>query len=287
MRSSRGFGYLSVTGTQQKSILGLSVFSFGLYHLKACLVGVQIWKHRAYCCTSWLRALGGAASGVSSPQASEVGMRCRQGTQCVVASSHPRSGSILQKVDLCMVSCQRKRCILAWQLYTLSLSGCTSHKIFPVPVSSWSQRWKRTPVSTSQAQVMECSSLPIGSFFHLSNFSRGSIGNIEWGLRWATRGMLRRKDAFSARERMPRSGRLDEDRRVGVGERGNRRVFGVKLWRTGPMASQFNFQVRWGWTSLFLIYSCISRVPSFLDSGVIAPQFLTRPGAALLGQSER
>ena len=69
--------------------------------------------------------------------------------------------------------------------------------------------------------------------------------------------MLRRKDAFGARERVPRSRRLDEDRRVGVGERSNRgRVFGVlllpkKLWRTGPRASQLNFQVRWGWIFLF------------------------------------
>ena len=53
--------------------------------------------------------------------------------------------------------------------------------------------------------------------------------------------------------------RLDEDRRVGVGERGDHgRVLGVvllpeKLWRTGPRASQFHFQVRWGWTFLFLL----------------------------------
>ena len=59
--------------------------------------------------------------------------------------------------------------------------------------------------------------------------------------------------------RMPRSVRLDEDRRVGVGERGDHgRVFGVVLltqkpWRTGPRASQFNFQVHWGWTFLFLL----------------------------------
>ena len=63
----------------------------------------------------------------------------------------------------------------------------------------------------------------------------------------------------AAKERMPRSVRLDEDRRRGVGERGDYgRVFGVvlqpkKLWRTGPRASQFNFQVRWGWTFLFLL----------------------------------
>ena len=36
--------------------------------------------------------------------------------------------------------------------YTLSRSGCTSHRTFLVPVSSWSQRCKQTPVSTSQAQ---------------------------------------------------------------------------------------------------------------------------------------
>ena len=34
--------------------------------------------------------------------------------------------------------------------------------------------------------------------------------------------MQRRKGAFGARERMPRFGRLDEDRRAGVGERGDR-----------------------------------------------------------------
>ena len=37
---------------------------------------------------------------------------------------------------------------------TLSISGRTSHRTYPVPVSSWSQRCKQTPVSTSQAQVM-------------------------------------------------------------------------------------------------------------------------------------
>ena len=49
MRSSLGFGDLSVIGMQSNSTLGLSTCSF----LKAWLMGVQIWKHRAYCCMSW------------------------------------------------------------------------------------------------------------------------------------------------------------------------------------------------------------------------------------------
>ena len=56
------------------------------------------WKRRAWCC------MGGATSGVSSPQASEVGVPCCQGTQCWVVGSHSKSGHI-------------SGCISAWYLF--------------------------------------------------------------------------------------------------------------------------------------------------------------------------
>ena len=77
----------------------------------------------------------GAAPGVSSPQASEVGMPFGQGTQCEVVSSHSRSGHILyscvvhvrvwvlQKVGLCMVSSQKKK----KALYVGKASVCRTH----------------------------------------------------------------------------------------------------------------------------------------------------------------
>ena len=49
-------------GTQLNSILGLSVFSFGLYYRKAWLMGMEIWKHRACCYTSLLRAHVGSCT---------------------------------------------------------------------------------------------------------------------------------------------------------------------------------------------------------------------------------
>ena len=77
---------LSVTGTQSNSTLGLSVFSVGLWFLKA-------WRMVAACLGGVHR--GGAAPGVPSTQASEVGMPCCQGTQCWVVSSHSRFGQLL------------------------------------------------------------------------------------------------------------------------------------------------------------------------------------------------
>ena len=73
------------------------------------------------------------------------------------------------------------------------------------------------------------------------------------------RGMLRKSDAYSAKDRTPRSVRLGEGRRVGGGERGGRgRALGVVLcqrssFKPVPGSNQFNFQERWGWTFLFLL----------------------------------
>ena len=100
MRSLRGCGYLSVMGTQYNSTLGLSAFSFGPYYLKAYDFG-SILPTAA--CRGGVH-IGGVASGVSTPQASEVGMRGFQGAQCGVVSSHPRSGHI-------------SHCILAWYMF--------------------------------------------------------------------------------------------------------------------------------------------------------------------------
>ena len=137
MRSLRGCGDLSVIA-RQKYTWALSVLfrtllpegmaygraKFGsIVPTAACRGGVHI---------------GGVASGVSTPQASEVGMPCCQGAQCGVVLSHPRSGHtcvvhvrvwVLLKVELCVVSSQKS--VVYWQgtcqSYTLSRSGCTSH----------------------------------------------------------------------------------------------------------------------------------------------------------------
>ena len=217
-----------------------------------------------------------AAPGVSSPQASEVGMPCRQGTQCGVVSSHSRSGHI----SCCILawymfgvgSSRRWDCVwsllkgsvVCWQgicqSYTLSRSGCTSHRTFPVPVSSWSQRFKQTPVSTSQAQVMECPFLPIGSLsYHLSNFSRGSVGNIDGGSDGKREGCRRGKTHSAQGRECQGSGASTKTVELASAkEATDGEYFGVaplpkKLWRTSPRASQFSFQVRWGWTSFFLL----------------------------------
>ena len=123
----------------------------------------------------------GTASGVSSPQASEVGVPVLPGYSAL--------GGFLSSMiwtHLLLYSCvvhvrfgSSRRWNFVWSLvkgsvvywqgicqsYTFSRSGCTSHRTFPVPVSSWSQRCKQTPDKTSQSQVVECSFLPTGSFF--------------------------------------------------------------------------------------------------------------------------
>ena len=67
--------------------------------------------------------------------------------------------------------------------------------------------------------------------------------------------------ACAAKGTMPRSGPLVDGRRAGDGERGDReRVFGVvllskKFFQTSPGASQFGFQVHWGLTFLFPLFT--------------------------------
>ena len=73
-RSLCGYGDLSRMGMRWKNTRGLSVFLLGPCYQKAWLMGMRRWKRGVH--------IGGAASGVSSPQASEVGVPCRQGTQC-------------------------------------------------------------------------------------------------------------------------------------------------------------------------------------------------------------
>ena len=108
--------------------------------------GVQIWKHRAYCCTSWLRAHWWSCTR-RFVAVSLRGVACRvaRGTQCgggfvsfkicthlllYSCVVHVRVW-VFQKVGLCMVSSQRKS-VANWQAIcqscTLSMSGCTSHR---------------------------------------------------------------------------------------------------------------------------------------------------------------
>ena len=185
-------------GTQWNSILGLSVISFGPYYRKAWLMGVEIWKHRACCYTSWLRAhlwsctRRFVAASLRGGHAMSPGYSVWGGFvsfkiwthlllySCVV---HVRVW-VLQKVGLCMVSSWRKRCMLARHLLVVR------------------SRCKQTPVSTSQAQTMECPILPFGSLsYRLSSFSRGSVGNINGGA--AEERRIRRKGE-NAKVRAPR-----------------------------------------------------------------------------------
>ena len=105
---------------------------------------------------------------------------------------------------------------------------------------------------------MECSFLPVGRLpYHLSDLSCRSIGNIDGGSDGQCEGCCGR-GGCGARERTRRSVRLGEGRRVGGGEEGDRgRGFGVvrspnKLSQIVRGSNQFNFQVRWSWTFLFL-----------------------------------
>ena len=76
---------------------------------------------------------------------------------------------------------------------------------------------------------------------------------------------------------MPRSGLLVDGRRAGDGERGDHgKVFGVvllskKLLQTSPGASRFSFQVRWGWTFLFPLFTLLRYEKNMRVVGLKGP----------------
>ena len=127
MRSSLGFEDLSVTGMHSNSTLGLSAFSFGPCYLKAWLMGVQIWKHRAYCCMSWWRAHWWSRIRRFDAVSPRGGLAVLPAYSvfCGFVSSKVWTQLLLYfcvvdvrvwvllKVELCMVSSPRKRYFLA------------------------------------------------------------------------------------------------------------------------------------------------------------------------------
>ena len=114
------------------------------------------------------------------------------------------------------------------------------------------------PVSKMQANpCIDFSGADYGAFvsFHSLPFPQSpkhwqrKHWRYPWRLRWAMRGMRRRNvDCVDGRP-------------VGDGERGDHgQAFGVvrlskKLFQTSSRASQFSFQVRWGWTFPFPLFT--------------------------------
>ena len=186
MRSSLGFEDLSVMGMQSNSTLGLSAFSCGPCYLKAWLMGVQIWKHRAYCCMSWWRAHWWSRIRRFDAVSPRGGLAVLPGYSvfCGFVSSKIWTQLLLYfcvvdvrvwvllKVELCMVSSPRKRFLLAKasvsRTHSLGLAARLTEHIRCL-YRPGLKRCKQTPVSTSEAQVMERSFLSIGC---LSTISR-------------------------------------------------------------------------------------------------------------------
>ena len=141
-------------------------------------MGVEIWKHRACCYTSLLRAhllsctrrfvaasLRGGHTVLPgySVWGEFVSFKFGHIFCCILAWY--MFGFWSSGEWDCMVSSQRQRCMLARHLlvvHTLQVWLHVSQNISGVCIVLVS-KMQTNPVSTSQAQVMECPFLPIGS----------------------------------------------------------------------------------------------------------------------------
>ena len=248
---------------QWNNIRGLSVFLLGPCYQKAWLMGMRRWKRRACCCMHVL-----VACTLVEPQAAEVGVPCCQGTQCwwfdlignldtslvvflrgICSGLEPSEGGIVyglfskEALYVGKASVNRTHCLgLAARLtedankprYRLLRRRLWAVRFFPLAVFP-------TISQTSAAEAFAISiEAPMGNAKDAAEERRlrRRRDNAK------VRALCRRPSSWTRRKRRPWES-------IWVV------LLSKKLFQTSPGASRFSFQVRWGWTFLFALFTLL------------------------------